>query len=82
MIAASPQMMPIMLKVAATAALFAKKPFEAAPAVGAAKTVDPPSGDTEKPSLLPDELEARGVVDTRFGTTATGVVELVELRYR
>ena len=64
MIAASPKMMPIMLKVAATAALFAKKPFEVAPAVGAAKTVDPPSEDKEKPSLDTGELEARGVVDT------------------
>jgi hypothetical protein len=33
-------MMPTMLKVTPTAALFAKKPLEIAPAVGEAETVD------------------------------------------
>ena len=76
-------MIPTMPKVTPTAALFAKKPLEEAPAVEEAKMVDVGLLWAEKEPVVTGTFEARCVVGPPI--TALDMVEVAEvvgLRYR
>lgn len=76
-------MTPTMPKVIPTAALFAKKPLEAAPSVEAAETVDVRPLGVKKELVDRGVFEVKRVVDppsAKLGVPE--VVEVVGLRYR